>query len=58
LCADNDENGTGRVAAHAARARFLPEGRRVRVIMPTDRDTDFNDLLMQKAECDGGCDVS
>jgi len=57
LCADNDENGTGRTAANTACARFRAEGRRVRVIMPTDRDSDFNDLLMQKAECGGGCDV-
>jgi hypothetical protein len=57
MCADHDENGTGRAAAYAARARLRAEGRRVRMIIPAVRGSDFNDLLMQQAKCDGEYDV-
>jgi putative DNA primase/helicase len=46
ICADNDENRVGQDAAEDAADRFLAEGRRVRVAMPPDPDTDVNDLLM------------
>jgi hypothetical protein len=45
ICADNDANGTGERAAHHAAARWLAEGRRVRVAMPPEAGTDFNDVL-------------
>lgn len=57
LCADHDENGTGKNAADAARARFRAEGRRVRIIVPPDRGNDFNDQLMQQVKSDGALDV-
>jgi hypothetical protein len=57
LCADHDENGTGQSAAYAARNRLRAEGRRVRVIVPPDRGSDFNDLLMQADQPDGARDV-
>jgi putative DNA primase/helicase len=45
ICADHDLNGVGQRAAHDAAARFLAEGRHVRVAMPPEPDTDFNDVL-------------
>jgi hypothetical protein len=48
LCADHDQNGAGQMAAYSARSRFRAEGRRVRVIVAPDHDSDFNDLLMQR----------
>jgi putative DNA primase/helicase len=45
ICADHDRNGVGEEAALTATARFLAEGRRVKVIKPPTPDTDFNDLL-------------
>jgi putative DNA primase/helicase len=45
ICADHDASGTGERAAHDAAQRWLAEGRRVRIAMPPDRGTDFNDLL-------------
>ena len=45
ICADNDCNGTGERAANDAGARFLREGRRVRIAMPPSSGTDFNDVL-------------
>jgi hypothetical protein len=49
ICADNDANGTGKRAADAAAERFLREGRRVRVAVPRERNSDFNDLLNSNA---------
>jgi putative DNA primase/helicase len=57
LCADHDENGVGQSAVHAARNRFRAEGRRVRIIVPPDSGSDFNDLLMQQVNSDGALDV-
>jgi len=57
LCADHDENGVGQSAVHAARNRFRAEGRRVRIIVPPDRGSDFNDLVMQQVNSDGALDV-
>jgi len=45
VCADNDASATGQRAAHDAAARWLAEGRRVRVAMPPESSTDFNDVL-------------
>jgi phage/plasmid primase-like uncharacterized protein len=46
ILADNDANGAGERAAYAAADRWLGEGRRVRIAMPSEPDTDFNDVLM------------
>jgi hypothetical protein len=45
-CADNDANEVGQHAAREAADRFLAEGRRVRIAIPPETDTDFNDLLL------------
>jgi putative DNA primase/helicase len=44
-CADHDTNGIGERAARDAAARWLAEGRRVRVAMPPELGADFNDVL-------------
>ena len=48
-CADHDASGVGEQAARAAAARWLAEGRRVRVAMPPELGADFNDLLTGRA---------
>jgi putative DNA primase/helicase len=45
ICADHDASATGERAAHDAAARWLAEGRRVRVAMPPEPGADFNDVL-------------
>jgi putative DNA primase/helicase len=45
ICADHDESGTGERAARDAAARWLAEGRRVRIAIPPLAGTDFNDVL-------------
>jgi putative DNA primase/helicase len=45
ICADHDDNGTGDRAARAAATRWLVEGRLVRLAMPPEPGTDFNDVL-------------
>lgn len=45
ICADHDTSGTGERAAHEAAARWLAEGRRVRIAIPPHSGTDFNDVL-------------
>lgn len=45
ICADHDVSGIGECAARYAAARWLSEGRRVRVAMPPRPDSDFNDVL-------------
>jgi hypothetical protein len=49
ILADHDRNGAGARAAYAAAARWAGEGRRVRIAMPPNPDTDFNDLLASRA---------
>ncbi len=49
IAADNDASSTGECAAHDAATRWLVEGRRVRVAMPAERGTDFNDVLNGRA---------
>jgi len=46
ILADHDANGAGERAARTAAARWLAEGRRVRLALPPEPDTDFNDLLL------------
>jgi phage/plasmid primase-like uncharacterized protein len=45
ICADHDASGVGERAARDAAARWLAEGRRVRIAMPPRSGSDFNDLL-------------
>jgi hypothetical protein len=45
ICSDHDATGVGERAARDAAARWLAEGRRVRIAMPPDTGTDFNDVL-------------
>jgi putative DNA primase/helicase len=45
ICADHDANGTGARAAHNAAARWLTEGRRVRIAIPPEPGTDMADVL-------------
>src|SRR5262249_16002423 len=49
ICADHDANGTGERAAHEAAARWLAEGRRVRIALPPEPGTDFNNVLAGRA---------
>jgi putative DNA primase/helicase len=45
ICADHDPSRTGERAAHDAAARWLAEGRAVRIAMPPEPGADFNDIL-------------
>jgi putative DNA primase/helicase len=45
ICADHDKNGVGERAALDAAARWQREGRRVRIAVPPEIGTDFNDVL-------------
>jgi hypothetical protein len=45
ICADHDASGTGERAAHEAAARWLADGRRVRIAMPPEPGADFNNVL-------------
>lgn len=45
ILADNDANGAGERAARTAAARWLAEGRRVRIAMPPEPGTDMADVL-------------
>jgi putative DNA primase/helicase len=45
IACDNDENGTGQAAARDAAWLWAEEGRTVRVMVPPQPDTDFNDVL-------------
>jgi putative DNA primase/helicase len=49
ICADHDASGTGERAARDAAARWLAEGRRVRIAIPPVPGTDFNDILTERA---------
>jgi len=49
LLADHDRNGVGERAAQAAAQRWLAEGRRVRIAMPPEPDTDMADVLAGRA---------
>jgi putative DNA primase/helicase len=43
--ADHDESGVGQHAARDAAERVIAEGRRVRIAIPPEPNTDFNDVL-------------
>jgi hypothetical protein len=45
ILADNDLSGAGERAARAAASRWVREGRTVRIAMPPEPGTDFNDIL-------------
>lgn len=45
ICADNDESGRGQQAAERAAARWTAQGRTVRIALPPEPGTDFNDLV-------------
>ena len=45
ICADCDANGVGERAARDAAARWLAEGRRVKLALPPRAGIDFNDIL-------------
>jgi putative DNA primase/helicase len=45
LCADHDASGVGQRAAREAAARWLAEGRRVKLALPSRAGIDFNDIL-------------
>jgi hypothetical protein len=45
ILADHDRSGAGGRAAWIAADRWLAEGRRVRIALPPERDTDFADVL-------------
>ena len=47
IAADNDANGAGQAAARAAAERWHDEGRAVRIALPPDTDSDFNDLISE-----------
>jgi hypothetical protein len=47
--ADNDSNGAGERAARLTAERWLAEGRRVRIALPPEPGSDFNDVLMSRA---------
>jgi putative DNA primase/helicase len=49
ILADHDANGACERAARAAAARWLAEGRKVRIARPPIPGTDFNDVLMGRA---------
>ena len=45
IAADHDRNGIGEEAARKAARRWLAEGRRVRIALPPEPGTDWNDVL-------------
>jgi phage/plasmid primase-like uncharacterized protein len=49
IAADNDPKGVGQRAANAAAARWLAEGRRVKICMPPVAGTDWNDVVLGRA---------
>ena len=49
ILADNDRSGAGERAARVAAARWLAEGRTVRIALPPTPGTDFNDVLTGRA---------
>jgi hypothetical protein len=49
ICADHDASSAGELAAYDAAARWLTEARRVRIAIPPELGTDFNDVLIETA---------
>jgi len=60
ILADDDFSGAGERAAYSAAARWLHEGRRVRVVVPPEAGTDFNDMLLGRghARIAEACDAA
>ena len=50
ICADHDASGTGERAARDAAARWLAEGRRVRIAMPPAPGIDMADVLAGRSQ--------
>lgn len=50
IAVDNDRNGAGQRAAHAAGQRWIAEGRQVRLAIPPEVGMDWNDVL-QRGNC-------
>ena len=57
ILADHDASGAGERAAQSAAARWLAEGRLVRIAMPPHPDTDFNDVALGRV-CREASDVT
>jgi putative DNA primase/helicase len=57
ILADNDKNGAGERAARTAAARWLAEGRLVRISMPPEPGSDFNDVLLGRTDAEM-CDAA
>jgi putative DNA primase/helicase len=49
ILADHDVSGAGERAARTAAARWLREDRRVRIALPPEPGSDFNDVLLGRA---------
>lgn len=49
ILADHDISGAGERVARIAAARWLAEGRRVRIAMPPEPGSDFNDIFVGRA---------
>jgi putative DNA primase/helicase len=58
ICADHDASTVGQRAADDAAAQWLAEGRRVRIALPPEPDTDFADVLAASAAMGEVCDVA
>jgi hypothetical protein len=52
ICADHDASGIGERAARNAAARWISEGRRVRIALPPVPDTDMADVLAGQAHAE------
>jgi putative DNA primase/helicase len=48
ICADNDRNGTGQMAARTLAAKLVGAGFVVRVAIPEHPDTDWNDVCLKE----------
>lgn len=57
ILADHDVSGVGERAARAAAQRWLAEGRLVKIAIPPEPGSDFNDVLICRAPLEM-CDVS
>jgi putative DNA primase/helicase len=53
IAADNDKSGVGEGAARAAAESWLWEGRQVRLMLPSEAGSDFNDELLRGKKTHG-----
>lgn len=60
ILADHDRSGAGERAARIAATRWIAEGRRVRIAIPPELGSDFNDVLAGRAygRVTEACDVA